>query len=39
MIRIALRRGAQLSILDQPLDAHQMVRLAEPRLQMPGPKA
>ena len=39
MMRIALPLGARLSILDQDLDAHQLVQLAGPRLRMPGPMA
>ena len=39
MMRITLPHGARLSIVDQDLDAHQLVQLSGPRLHMPAPMA
>lgn len=37
MMRITLRQGARLSILDQDVDPHQLVQLGGPKLQLGGP--
>lgn len=37
MMRLTLPRGGRLSIVDQDVDAHQLVQVAGPRVHMPGP--
>jgi len=39
MMRISLPRGGRLRILDQDLDAHQLVELSGPRMRMPAAMA
>ena len=36
-MRLSLRRGARLAILDRDIDAHQLVQLSGPRLSLGGP--